>query len=102
MDPLSLRRSSSATTGSRPACPTISPKRRAPLRRPEIACEAGLPAQAVGLGRTRTHETAGSLETAGGSGLSIEDWFYTPGGMGGGVPTALNKQLLATGNMMTR
>lgn len=28
---------------------------------------------------------------------SVEDWFYTVGGMGGGVPTALNKELLATG-----
>lgn len=28
---------------------------------------------------------------------TVEDWFYTVGGMGGGVPTALNKALLATG-----
>jgi len=27
----------------------------------------------------------------------VEDWFYTVGGMGGGVPVALNKMLLATG-----
>lgn len=27
----------------------------------------------------------------------VENWFYTVGGMGGGVPTALNKALLATG-----
>jgi peptide/nickel transport system substrate-binding protein len=27
----------------------------------------------------------------------LENWFYTVGGMGGGVPTALNKALLATG-----
>lgn len=27
----------------------------------------------------------------------VEDWFYTVGGMGGGVPVALNKLVLATG-----
>lgn len=27
----------------------------------------------------------------------VEDWYFTLGGMGGGVPTALNKALLATG-----
>ena len=28
---------------------------------------------------------------------TVQNWFFTPGGMGGGVPTALNKALLETG-----
>ncbi|MGI8552625.1 MAG: hypothetical protein ACR2PL_17835 [Dehalococcoidia bacterium] len=27
----------------------------------------------------------------------LENWYFTPGGFGGGVPTANNKQLFVTG-----